>query len=183
MARTARSLFWVEPEQLAALARRAGAGAPARTPAARETRPREMQQGRERETPFAPPEGSSEDRMEALLDWLDRLTGSRGSFVADNEGLALVSRGVGDKLPALATAMCGTWSSLCWGLEVASEGTLVLELAPGERLHLIPATTAWGLMSLGFVTADVLPSETLKTVQETFRRTVETPPGNVPVQR
>ena len=183
------SLFWIEPERMARLMERLDTPKatvrPSQEPGQQEPPPADPLDDTVSVVMKAPDvgigaplaqyqvsSGSIEERLAGLLDWLRDVTAPRQAFVTDGEGLALA----GDTEPetvAVAARLAGTWEELRGVCSYPEDGALSIDAPGGGCLHLLRATTPWGMLHLGFVATRELPSTTLDQIREAFRRTVE----------
>ncbi len=149
---TEPSLFWADAAELSVLLQRAGVSSRAGAPAPR--RPVAMPgerpvRAREQEIPSFPiPGGSFEERLKALLEWVGDVATSEHTFVVDEEGLALVQESAPLELIAASAAMGERWESLRTRFDLAADNSLAIGLATRERLHLLTASSRWGLLSV-----------------------------------
>ncbi len=183
---TESSLFWVDPSELSLLLREAGVSSapgipvrakpvrakPVETPVAAPARSSASDD--ESLPSFVIPEGSFEERLLALLDWVRAIAVFEHAFVVDNDGLALVHESAPLELIAASAAMSESWESLRNRFDLSARSYLAIDLGRGERLHLLAATSPWGLLSLGFVTDDPVSGRNIAAIQQQFQRTLET---------
>ncbi len=175
------SLFWVDPSELSLLVSEAGVSstpgtiapraATATPPAIVATRANGA--GDPKLPAFTVPEGSFEERLLALLDWVRAIAVFEHAFVVDQDGLALIHESAPLELIAASAAMSESWESLRNRFDLSAESYLTIDLERPERLHLLAATSPWGLLSLGFVTDDPVPATSITAIQQQFHRTLQ----------
>ncbi|MCP3999065.1 MAG: hypothetical protein GY722_28980 [bacterium] len=177
MTQTRSSLFWVEPDELSQLLQEAGVssgpGSPTPQGAASLLPARENGDRYASWPPFAIPQGPFEERLLALLDWVRVIAVFEHAFVVDQDGLALVRENTPLELIAASAAMSENWESLRNRFDLSARSYLAIEIGRHERLHLLAASSPWGLLSLGFVTSGPVPASGIAAIQEQFRRTLE----------
>ncbi len=187
MKQNARSLFWIEPSAIAALLDQAVAEPPPAADAPVLSEPAiEVEESRQADEqsegqppawpPLALPEDSLEARLAALFTWLKEVAGYERAFVADSEGLAMADDGAPAELVAAAAMLGTTWAAMQRSQNLPAGPSLAVDLADGERLHLLLAKSRWGRMNLGFVTRRPLPATALSRVGEAFQETVDETP-------
>jgi len=178
MGKSVRSLFWDEPGKLSLLAARVATERPVAPPLG-ELRstvveptppapPSAAEAGKERL--FAAQAGSVEERLGALLRWLREVVSLRQAFVSDAEGLALVEENSSAALIAAASVVGESWREVHGGLGLPDAESFSVDLATGERLRVLAMETDWGRLTLGFVTQEPVPGETLSLIGDAFRR-------------
>lgn len=119
--------------------------------------------------PFASPSRSLEERLQALVSWIEACVPCHAAFIADDNGLPVVEH-LGAEPGQIAAAssillMLASVRSLMQG----SGGWLSLKL--GETiLHVVEVATPWGRFGIGVVTDDCLPREFLAALSAAVER-------------
>jgi len=119
--------------------------------------------------PFASPSRSLEERLQALVSWIEACVPCHAAFIADDNGLPVVEH-LGAEPGQIAAAssillMLASLRSLMQG----SGGWLSLKL--GETiLHVVEVATPWGRFGIGVVTDDCLPREFLTALSAAVER-------------
>jgi len=120
------------------------------------------------------PQGSIEQRLALLVDWLMGSTASYSAFVADSEGLALANRNAPDNYIAV-TALIGRAQHLLDEFVPAPvDGSTSMELDDGNTLHIVWASTDAGRLAAGMV----LPQPLVRTVCVAVRNMVRAAVAN-----
>ena len=185
-----RSLFWVEAAEITSLLTRIDEpGSPRPATAATPVTPSAVDTSSTAEAAASAsvtdsaalglgelwlPEGSIEERLGAFLGWLQTAADSSEVFVADAEGLPLVSQGVGDALIATLASLGGVWGTLRLDCPELGPGRLAIDFADDRYLHLLATETRWGWLHLGLVTDRRLECPRIDRILEAFLRTVDT---------
>lgn len=119
--------------------------------------------------PFVAPSRQLEERLQALVAWIEACAPCRAAFIADDNGLPVVEH-VGAEPGHVAAA-----SSIL--LMLASVRTLVrdsggwLSLQLGAQvLNVVEIATRWGRFGIGVVTEDALPREFLLALSDAVER-------------
>lgn len=119
--------------------------------------------------PFAAPSRQLEERLQALVAWIEDCVPCRAAFIADDNGLPVVEH-VGAEAGHIAAA-----SSIL--LMLASVRTLMrdsggwLSLKLGAQvLNVVEVATRWGRFGIGVVTEDALPREFLLALSDAVER-------------
>ena len=119
--------------------------------------------------PFASPSKSLEERLQALVAWIEDCVPCHAAFIADDNGLPVVEH-LGAEPGQIAAAssillMLASLRSLMQG----SGGWLAMKL--GETiLHVVEVATPWGRFGIGVVTDDCLPREFLAALSAAVER-------------
>jgi len=119
--------------------------------------------------PFISPSRSLEERLQALVGWIEACVPCHAAFIADDNGLPVVEH-LGAEPGQIAAAssillMLASVRSLMQG----SGGWLSLKL--GETiLHVVEVATPWGRFGIGVVTDDCLPREFLTALSAAVER-------------
>jgi hypothetical protein len=183
-----RSLFWIEPERLAAALERAGVGGGVRGRAARPERalapPLEPPPpaltpavpAPRRAEPFAPPAGALAEQLQALADWIARTTGCAEILVADPDGLPMLARAGADELVGLAVSASRFLDQTRERQRLGAGKSLALQLAQGDLLYVFQVHAETGTVCLGLKSAELLSRETVARVEEGLSRLL-TPEG------
>jgi hypothetical protein len=119
--------------------------------------------------PFVAPSRQLEERLQALVAWIEDCVPCRAAFIADDNGLPVVEH-VGAEAGHVAAA-----SSIL--LMLASVRTLMrdsggwLSLKLGAQvLNVVEVATRWGRFGIGVVTEDALPREFLLALSDAVER-------------
>jgi hypothetical protein len=119
--------------------------------------------------PFVAPSRQLEERLQALVAWIEACVPCHAAFIADDNGLPVVEH-VGAEAGHVAAA-----SSIL--LMLASVRTLMrdsggwLSLKLGAQvLNVVEVATRWGRFGIGVVTEDALPREFLLALSEAVER-------------
>ncbi len=194
-----RSLSWLDPQALAGSLARAGVGERAqdvrrRAAAAPGAPPRPLTAAPATAAPppataapppapepppaeFAPPAGTLGERLEAFCAWLAAGTGAQGVFLADQDGLPVVDKQVGDELVA-ASALITRFLDLAHSRHRALEDRgLQLQLATGELAYFLQDRGEGGRTCLGFVVAEPVGRATLERVRRGLQRALAGEPS------
>lgn len=113
--------------------------------------------------PDVPADGPLSAALGALLDWVEACTGVRNVFVADDEGLALLSRDVADDLIAFSAALRRTVR-----LAASSGASAVLDLGPRGRLHVLWWNAPPGPVAVGAVSDDAIQPAVIDAMRRTL---------------
>lgn len=119
--------------------------------------------------PFAAPSRQLEERLQALVGWIEACVPCRAAFIADDNGLPVVEH-VGAEADHVAAA-----SSILLMLASVrtlmrdSGGWLSLKLGP-QVLNVVEVSTRWGRFGIGVVTEDALPREFLLVLSDAVER-------------
>jgi len=119
--------------------------------------------------PFVAPSRQLEDRLQALVAWIEACVPCRAAFIADDNGLPVVEH-VGAEAGHVAAA-----SSILLMLASVrtlmrdSGGWLSLELG-AQVLNVVEVATRWGRFGVGVVTEDALPREFLLALSDAVER-------------
>jgi hypothetical protein len=101
-----------------------------------------------------------EERLQALVAWIERCVPCRAAFIADDNGLPVVEHlGADAGQIAAASSILEMLASLR-SLMRDSGGWLSLKLGAAV-LHVVEIATPWGRFGIGVVTDDSLPREFL----------------------
>jgi hypothetical protein len=119
--------------------------------------------------PFVAPSRQLEERLQALVAWIEACVPCRAAFIADDNGLPVVEH-VGAEAGHVAAA-----SSILLMLASVrtlmrdSGGWLSLELG-AQVLNVVEVATRWGRFGIGVVTEDALPREFLLALSDAVER-------------
>lgn len=124
--------------------------------------------------PAAPPAFTAtsrnlEERLQALVTWIEHCVPCRAAFIADDNGLPVVEHiGAEPGQFAAASSILVMLASLR-SLMGDSGGWLSLKLGDAI-LHVVEIATPWGRFGIGVVTDDSLPREFLATLSAAVER-------------
>ncbi len=119
--------------------------------------------------PFVASSPQLEDRLQALVAWIEGCVPCRAAFIADDNGLPVVEH-VGAEAGHVAAA-----SSILMMLASVrtlmrdSGGWLSLELG-AQVLSVVEVATRWGRFGIGVVTEDALPRDFLRALSDAVER-------------
>ena len=119
--------------------------------------------------PFVASSRQLEERLQALVAWIEGCVPCRAAFIADDNGLPVVEH-VGAEAGHIAAA-----SSILMMLASVrtlmrdSGGWLSLKLG-AQVLNVVEVTTRWGRFGIGVVTEDALPREFLLALSDAVER-------------
>jgi len=119
--------------------------------------------------PFTSPSRSLEERLQALVSWIEDCVPCHAAFIADDNGLPVVEHlGAEPGQIAAASSILLMLASVR-SLMQDSGGWLSLKL--GETiLHVVEVATPWGRFGIGVVTDDCLPREFLAALSAAVER-------------
>jgi len=119
--------------------------------------------------PFASPSRNLEERLQALVSWIEACVPCHAAFIADDNGLPVVEHlGAEPGQIAAASSILLMLASVR-SLMQDSGGWLSLKL--GETiLHVVEVATPWGRFGIGVVTDDCLPREFLTALSAAVER-------------
>ncbi len=174
----ARSLFWIEGDEMASLLERVTGAPPARgsegtsptsrSPSSAPPPPSSIvDQGEELAV-----RGNLQQRLEAFLDWLPSVVPHTGAFVADQQGLALAERKASPAVIAAAAAMADQWHGIQNDFALAGDGGLAIELGEEGQLFVVPARATWGSICVGLVSSTRLDRAGRVRIAEALERAV-----------
>jgi hypothetical protein len=119
--------------------------------------------------PFSASSRSLEERLQALVAWIEACVPCRAAFIADDNGLPVVEHlGAEPGQFAAASSILLMLASLR-SLMGDSGGWLSLKLGDAV-LHVVEIATPWGRFGIGVVTDDSLPREFLATLSAAVER-------------
>jgi len=119
--------------------------------------------------PFAAAARQLEDRLQALVAWIEDCVPCRAAFIADDNGLPVVEHlGTEAGHVAAASSILLMLASVR-ALVRDSGGWLSLELG-AEVLNVVEVATRWGRFGIGVVTDDALPREFLLALSDAVER-------------
>lgn len=164
---TKPSLSWIDRERVASLLRPATTSA-AEPASASQPPPTIVPSGapsvRSERTPFHPPSGPMEVRLEAYLDWIEGVAPSLASFVADESGHSLASRCENRALVGLSATAMALLEEARRALDGGS-GRLTIAVDAAGTLHLAEVETAWGRFAVAVLVERALDELTVKRLQ------------------
>lgn len=177
-----RSLFWIEPERLAAALASAGVGPGSRGQAARLERALappgpppppltpEAPASRRVPAPFEAPAAPFADQLKAFAAWTSSATGSAEIFVCDPDGLPMLAQPGGEELVGLAVSASRFLDQVRERQRLGAGTGLVVELAAGDLLYVFQVRAETGTVCLGVKSAEPLSREVVGRVEEGFAR-------------
>jgi hypothetical protein len=160
---TSRSLSWIDRGRWdGLLARITGAPVPPTAPAPA-TGPHSAY------PPFAAAARQLEDRLQALIAWIEDCVPCRAAFIADDNGLPVVEHIATEAGHVAAASSILMMLASVRTLVRDSGGWLSLELG-AQVLSVVEVATRWGRFGIGVVTDDALPREFLQALSEAVER-------------
>jgi hypothetical protein len=113
--------------------------------------------------PFTSPSQLLEERLQALVAWIEACVPCHAAFIADDNGLPVVEHlGAAAEHIAAASAILLTLASVR-SLVEDSGGWLSLKLG-ATVLNVVEVGTQWGRFGVGVVTDDSLPRDLLSAL-------------------
>lgn len=128
--------------------------------------------------PFASSSQQLEERLQALMVWIEACVPCRAAFIADDNGLPVVEHlGTDPEHVAAASSILLMLASVRT-LMRDSGGWLSLKLG-AAMLNVVEVATRWGRFGIGVVTDDALPREFLVVLSAAVERAFhgESPQG------
>jgi len=89
-------------------------------------------------------------RLEDYLRWVSRRTGSKHIFIADADGLVIMEMDADPDVVGIASLFVSALNQVASTLSATTHGSICVDLAAGESLHVVQAETGLGLHALGF---------------------------------
>ncbi len=130
-------------------------------------------------TPFSSTSRNLEERLQALVAWIDGNVVCRAAFIADDNGLPVVEH-LGPE-PGHIAAASSILVMLASVRSLMREGGGWLSLALGSSvLNVVEVATRWGRFGIGVVTDEALPREFLTALSAAVERAFqgESPQGD-----
>jgi len=118
---------------------------------------------------FAPSSQQLEERLQALVAWIEDCVPCRAAFIADDNGLPVVEHLGTDPGHVAAASSILVMLASVRTLMCDSGGWLVLELGAAV-LNVVEVVTRWGRFGVGVVTDDALPREFLVALSAAVER-------------
>lgn len=115
--------------------------------------------------PFEAPASRLHARLEAFMEWVERQVRCHEIFIVDEEGLVLMERNSDPTLIAVSSYFLNFNERIRSSLGAQSEGSIAIDLAEGQTLHVVQAETRLGPHALGFTISQPLR----RKVTESFR--------------
>jgi hypothetical protein len=119
--------------------------------------------------PFAAASRQLEDRLQALVAWIEDCVPCRAAFIADDNGLPVVEHLAAEAGHVAAASSILVMLASVRTLVRDSGGWLSLELG-AQVLNVVEVATRWGRFGIGVVTDDALPREFLQALSEAVER-------------
>lgn len=110
-----------------------------------------------------------EDRLQALIAWIEDCVPCRAAFIADDNGLPVVEHVGAEPAQIAAASSILLLLASVRTLMRDSGGWLALELGP-QVLHVVEVATRWGRFGIGVVTDDALARDFLLALQDAVER-------------
>ncbi|MBI4952411.1 MAG: hypothetical protein HY908_10290 [Myxococcales bacterium] len=108
------------------------------------------------------------ERLETFVDWLLAATGASAAFVADEDGLPLVSRHVAEEHVAVSAALDGAMFPVRRLLAGEPQLAVVIELDGASLLEVLWVSTPSGRLALGVVMTESLARSAAATIRATL---------------
>jgi hypothetical protein len=118
---------------------------------------------------FSAPSRNLEERLQALIAWIERSVTCRAAFIADDNGLPVVEHIGADPGEIAASSSILLMLASLRSLMRDSGGWLSLKLGTAV-LHVVEVDTPWGRFGIGVVTDDSLPREFLTALSVAVER-------------
>jgi hypothetical protein len=160
---TTRSLSWIDRGRWDGLLARV-TGAPVRPAAPPLPAPRPAY------PPFVPSSRQLEDRLQALVAWIEDCVPCGAAFIADDNGLPVVEHVAAEPGHVAAASSILMMLASVRTLVRDSGGWLSLELGAAQVLNVVEVTTRWGRFGIGVVTEDALPRDFLLALSDAVER-------------
>lgn len=119
--------------------------------------------------PFSSTSRNLEERLQALVSWIEACVPCRAAFIADDNGLPVVEHIGADPGQIAAASSILLMLASVRSLMRDSGGWLSLKLG-ASILNVIEVATQWGRFGIGIVTDDALPREFLAVLSVAVER-------------
>lgn len=119
--------------------------------------------------PFVAASLNLEERLQALVAWIEACVPCRAAFIADDNGLPVVEHLAEDNGEVAAASQILQMLASLRSLMRDSGGWLSLKLG-NAVLHVVEVGTPWGRFGIGVVTDDALPREFLTALSGAVER-------------
>jgi hypothetical protein len=117
---------------------------------------------------FQHPGGPLESRLERYVSWVAQMTSCDAVFVADENGLPVVSHAEDPVLIAV-TAPCMSVFDQAWramgGPAHARRGRLVFAIEDDKLLHVAETGTPWGRFGVAVISPTTVPDDIMQCIQ------------------
>lgn len=117
---------------------------------------------------FEHPGGPLEIRLERYVSWVAQITACEAVFVADENGLPVVSHAEDPVLIAV-TAPCMSVFDQAWramgGPAHARRGRLVFAIEDDKLLHVAETGTPWGRFGVAVISPTTVPDDVMQCIQ------------------
>jgi hypothetical protein len=107
--------------------------------------------------------GQLDERLQALVSWIEQCVPCRAAFIADDNGLPVVEHLGAEQGHIAAASSILLMLASVRSLMRDSGGWLSLKMSSAV-LHVVEVTTKWGRFGIGVVTNDLLPHEFLSAL-------------------
>jgi hypothetical protein len=104
-----------------------------------------------------------DERLQALVGWIERCVACRAAFIADDNGLPVVEHLGAEQGHIAAASSILLMLASVRSLMRDSGGWLSLKMSSAV-LHVVEVTTQWGRFGIGVVTDDLVPQEFLSAL-------------------
>jgi hypothetical protein len=118
---------------------------------------------------FAAPSRQLEERLQALVAWIEACVPCSAAFIADDNGLPVVEHVGAEAGHVAAASSILVMLASVRTLVRDSGGWLSLELG-AQVLNVVEVATRWGRFGIGVVTEDALPREFLLALSDAVER-------------
>ncbi len=169
-----RSISWTDPEVLLRLledAARKEAPRPKPATVEQEPAPPKPSPEPEPEPEFAVVDGTIDERVEALVEWLAKSRALEGSFITDAHGLAIVNRGADSDHVAICATLMDTLGDVR-RLLTSDAHRMAISIGDARVLHLVTVETNLGVFGVGMVSRDYLSDEFLARAERALAMTL-----------
>jgi hypothetical protein len=113
--------------------------------------------------PYACEASHLDERLQALIAWIEANATCTAAFVADDNGLPVVEHVGAEQTHIAAASSILMMLASVRSLMRDSGGWLTLKMAESV-LHVVEVTTRWGRFAIGVVSDDLLPHEFLSAL-------------------
>jgi hypothetical protein len=107
--------------------------------------------------------GQLDERLQALVSWIEQCVPCRAAFIADDNGLPVVEHLGAEQGHIAAASSILLMLASVRSLMRDSGGWLSLKMSSAV-LHVVEVSTRWGRFGIGVVTDDILPHEFLSAL-------------------
>lgn len=113
--------------------------------------------------PYASTAAHLDERLQALMSWIEANATCTAAFVADDNGLPVIEHHAAEQSHIAAASSILMMLAAVRNLASDSGGWLTLKMA-SSVLHVVEVTTRWGRFAIGVVAEDLLSHEFLSAL-------------------